>query len=149
MADSFASASVAGVYTPAFVERRESSTAGRCGRKVSLGFIPQPLLSDHAPPRPVHRDPGVAGVYTPAFVERLQFLLTNPAYMPVSLGFIPQPLLSEVLHLELIPDVRDVSLGFIPQPLLSVLCHLPLIRKVGCVAGVYTPAFVERELTAG
>ena len=86
---------VAGVYAPAFVERRKCFDNCKGKHNVSLGFTPRPSLSafhrapDHtsAPvvslgftPRPSlsgpsfdgqrQGDTGVAGVYAPAFVER-------------------------------------------------------------------------------
>ena len=62
---------VAGVQTPAFVERRSSTAARSPAGRVSPEFRLRPSLSvrvvAHPPSRP---GGGVAGVQTPAFVER-------------------------------------------------------------------------------
>ena len=61
---------VAGVYTPAFVERASRPGVSSRFWPVSLGFTPQPLLSECSDRPDREQAVRVAGVYTPAFVER-------------------------------------------------------------------------------
>ena len=62
---------VAGVYTPAFVERDCLLSSSSSWSTVSLGFTPQPLLSADLADEIRMGIRRVAGVYTPAFVERI------------------------------------------------------------------------------
>ena len=88
-------AGVAGVYTPAFVERVA---------KYSMVF------QDQA---------GVAGVYTPAFVERAAWPRYGPAAAQVSPEFILRPSLSVVGLGGTVGCRRRVSPEFILRPSLS------------------------------
>ena len=89
-------AGVAGVYTPAFVERRAWMELHRAGAvRVSPEFILRPSLSgDGRGARRRRRRAGVAGVYTPAFVERTQRSRNRWTTSPVSPEFILRPSLS-------------------------------------------------------
>ena len=86
---------VAGVYTPAFVERTTKGGAqSRCG--ASVAGVYTPAFVERSFLRLSRScDNGVAGVYTPAFVERTKSSWGSPQQSRVSLGFTPQPLLSE------------------------------------------------------
>ena len=167
-------ASVAGVYTPAFVERDSGPANPYSYRAVSPGFILRPSLSvDGSSPSLKQSESSVAGVYTPAFVERAT-AATAPSPEPiVSPGFILRPSLSERRPLPQATRRYAVSPGFILRPSLSVrkrrrgATAVPRVspgfilrpslsdylaggmgNTVGaCVAGVYTPAFVERSAT--
>ena len=63
-------ARVAGVQTPAFVERSGRWCTSGASRGVSPGFRLRPSLSGLGDGGGRAGDPGVAGVQTPAFVER-------------------------------------------------------------------------------
>ena len=110
---------VAGVRTPAFVERCSPCGSFPPGKPVSPGFEPRPSLSD--------RDPGIAGA---------------PA--DVSPGFEPRPSLS-VDGADGCSQLSHVSPGFEPRPSLSAPGGPAAGGWGGAgVAGVRTPAFVER-----
>ena len=110
---------VAGVQTPAFVERG-------CGRE--------------AHPRPL----GVAGVQTPAFVERFAGCSWSARSWPVSPGFRLRPSLSGSNTYRRNPHTHTVSPGFRLRPSLSDAAAPGELSAPAGVAGVQTPAFVER-----
>ena len=114
------SSRVAGVYTPAFVERLKSVTTHRVTSTVSLGFTPQPLLSDGAKSNSRSYSERVAGVYTPAFVERVHTTHTGRIQDECRWGLHPSLCLAPS-HLIARTTLQNVSLGFTPQPLLSEL----------------------------
>ena len=115
-------ARVAGVYAPAFVERGGTMPAGTV------------LVA------------GVAGVYAPAFVERSPWRRPPSAADGVSPEFMHRPSLSEVQRHDADDQNGEVSPEFMLRPSLSApswcRARAALIRGV---AGVYAPAFVERE----
>ena len=110
---------VAGVQTPAFVERPSSFDAGGAHRPVSPGFRLRPSLSVQYVCSRWLAVCRVAGVQTPAFVERLTISL--PAVWGTA-----------------------VSPGFRLRPSLSGSSNTCGRRTAASVAGVQTPAFVER-----
>ena len=136
--------SVAGVYTPAFVERiKASSNPGDLvlvspefilrpslsvcpeqgshglGYEVSPEFILRPSLSD-VTTKLVHvASGGVAGVYTPAFVERRDRCNSCRPASLVSPEFILRPSLSGEIRLWDVEKEGLVSPEFILRPSLS------------------------------
>ena len=72
-------ASVAGVYTPAFVERRSTSRATASISKSVAGVYTPAFVERRSRLVPIRRlTASVAGVYTPAFVERCTSVLCEP-----------------------------------------------------------------------
>ena len=110
---------VAGVQTPAFVERFSAPTTVSRAMRVSPEFRLRPSLSVHDGLCDRERDPGVAGVQTPAFVER-------PTRMSLA-----------ILTASRVAGVQTPA--FVER-----LGTIPSFLVVSCVAGVQTPAFVER-----
>ena len=115
--------SVAGVQTPAFVERGTQSLSGTAvrGRAVSPEFRLRPSLSARTLHQGLGEGARVAGVQTPAFVERIGVVVTAHQF---ALG--------------------EVSPEFRLRPSLSGLRTDADTRSARGVAGVQTPAFVER-----
>ena len=108
-------AGVAGVYTPAFVERKQSKT----GR--------EPL-------------PCVAGVYTPAFVERRGPRQVAGMKETVSPEFILRPSLSDPAATAADQPAARVSPEFILRPSLSVIALLvaAVIAALRCRRSLYS-----------
>ena len=94
-------ARVAGVQTPAFVERRSGRPSARRSWARVAGVQTPAFVERSSSMGSFSFWPGVAGVQTPAFVER--FCVSGPAYSrrPVSPGFRLRPSLSD----------RDVGAG--------------------------------------
>ena len=111
---------VAGVQTPAFVERAPAHGWTGRQRAVSPGFRLRPSLSGHDG-HDVHVLP------------------------EVSPGFRLRPSLSVVWGAFLSLSLKEVSPGFRLRPSLSVLAPELVVGETGGVAGVQTPAFVERS----
>ena len=161
--------SVAGVQTPAFVERTTCATPSPPARRRVAG-VQTPAFVERAMTRaPARRANGcVAGVQTPAFVERLPGASRGAAKMRVSPGFRLRPSLSGArerrmrVDLPVSPGFRlrpslsvdpqrgprgergRVSPGFRLRPSLSVKGRVHAATPSTGVAGVQTPAFVER-----
>ena len=88
----------------------------------------------------------VAGVYTPAFVERSLTTKRPDKFRRVSPEFILRPSLSVGSPIHQSGYLTGVSPEFILRPSLSVRRVGRERRKAHArVAGVYTPAFVERS----
>ena len=136
---------VAGVQTPAFVERCRTIPPAGSGSPVSPGFRLRPSLSVRAAGlRRRGADRRVAGVQTPAFVERPSRGLGSGGPGRVSPGFRLRPSLSGGARGGVRRGPPLVSPGFRLRPSLSGL--VPAVSTVHGpgVAGVQTPAFVER-----
>ena len=138
---------VAGVYTPAFVERL-TGLLMLCWQGRRVAGVYTPAFVERAPRSKATCGcrPGVAGVYTPAFVERRGHG-PQPRQPPlVSPEFILRPSLSAEDPISPPLWLGAVSPEFILRPSLSARRG---VRDVGAqgggVAGVYTPAFVERR----
>ena len=160
---------IAGVITPAFVER-----ARRCrcstGPDRRIAGVITPAFVERARPRCQAPGPaaGIAGVITPAFVERSPTSTSSSSSRSASPGSSPRPSLS-VQRLDrgrhghraspgssprpslsarpgdVLPPGRDqASPGSSPRPSLSVPSPRRILRGRGRIAGVITPAFVER-----
>ena len=87
---------VAGVQTPAFVERAHAPHLGHVVETVSPGFRLRPSLSGQCQRQPPVALIRVAGVQTPAFVERVAARGRTPHPRSVSPGFRLRPSLSVV-----------------------------------------------------
>ena len=111
---------VAGVYTPAFVERARSSG------------------------HPARTAVRVAGVYTPAFVERTPAARRGRHPAPVSPEFILRPSLSEPAGAVPRRPVPERVAGVYTPAFVERRTSRAAAGRCGGVAGVYTPAFVER-----
>ena len=147
--------SVAGVQTPAFVERgRPAVMHGRAEEHVSPEFRLRPSLSVLAGRRGGAHGlaiEGVAGVQTPAFVERrLDLLGARERTCVRRVAGVQTPAFVERCLIEsqaLMPSIDGVSPEFRLRPSLSGLRkpRKTLTCPSACrVAGVQTPAFVER-----
>ncbi len=137
---------VAGVYAPAFVERRPQSADLVCLQSVAGVYAPafverrEPLL----PPAPDRR--GVAGVYAPAFVERREPLLPPAPDRRGVAGVYAPAFVERICPACEAPIKKGVPPGSTPRPSLSG--DVPAADTVAPklrVAGVYAPAFVERD----
>ena len=146
---------VAGVQTPAFVERSRRILPPSPPRLVSPEFRLRPSLSGNVSVglrRACTR--GVAGVQTPAFVERGRAANSAGASSPVSPEFRLRPSLSGVPERNLwVPRARHArGVAGVQTPAfverVSGNSIDPLRRRRQGVAGVQTPAFVERAASA-
>ena len=134
---------VAGVQTPAFVERRRAIVSP-VSAPVSPEFRLRPSLSGRNPYQS-SAVACVAGVQTPAFVERAPRRLEQRERRPVSPEFRFRPSLSGLMPVR--ASVRwRVSPEFRLRPSLSDLneCRAS-VRRTRSVAGAQTPAFVKRR----
>ena len=137
---------VAGVQTPAFVERLRTCCR-RCRRaSVSPGFRLRPSLSGAVAASRSSSPPGVAGVQTPAFVERSPPRTPRTRGCAVSPGFRLRPSLSELaLACRIGRCGRGVAGVQTPAFVERICCSRPMVPSSVGVAGVQTPAFVERR----
>ena len=161
-------ARVAGVQTPAFVERCCSKTCSKCWNRVAGVQTPAFVERGRTPARTRCGAGRVAGVQTPAFVERRPSMGGTGCRSRVSPEFRLRPSLSDQ-QARAVPRVRRVSPEFRLRPSLSgrTLPSMdrpssavspefrlrPSLSALGGresapggrrVAGVQTPAFVER-----
>ena len=112
---------VAGVYTPAFVERYLSrSRFDRNARGVAGVYTPAFVERQRMFSCLRGGVTRVAGVYTPAFVERAACSLAGKAAGQVSPEFILRPSLSVQYVKQLVVAILRVSPEFILRPSLSV-----------------------------
>ena len=127
---------VAGVYSPALVERLMRDRGYTTKHFVSPGFTPRPWLSDSCvrdgegrsvagvySPALVERGnaatitnwrTSVAGVYSPALVERDWYGIPHPPTPRVSPGFTPRPWLSVNAKAYGLADVDECRRGLLP-----------------------------------
>ena len=91
---------------------------------------------------------GVAGVDSPAFVERRPRLPRTSRCARVSPGLTPRPSLSVDVARRGHRAEDLVSPGLTPRPSLSVASCVNHDPDLGRVAGVDSPAFVERMCPA-
>ena len=132
-----------GVRTPAFVERMAEVNDQRTDTEASPGLEPRPSLSEAPGWSSMPWAPRVAGVRTPAFVERSWSPCRTPRPGRASPGLEPRPSLSAPESLRVLGQ-SYASPGLEPRPSLSEGGGERHGRGRDRVAGVRTPAFVER-----
>ena len=116
---------------------------------VSPGLTPRPSLSG-LPRGAGHALPGrVAGVDSPAFVERRAPSTATSRARAVSPGLTPRPSLSVLKVDGIRRRLVVVSPGLTPRPSLSAPEPAQESGSAEGVAGVDSPAFVERLSTVG